>query len=150
MRRDGTTLLEVLFVCAGMLVMLLPILVMLGQGMSGAKISADEFQAALLLSEMSDQVALLRQDELPEEPGLVDLRAEGLHRLRTDRDGSWLELSPLPASFEIRELEIDPPGAGAAAPRAVRVRIGYRRPRGTLKIVESLTLIHPTLARSTP
>jgi hypothetical protein len=127
--------------------MLLPILVMLSHGRTEAKISADEFQAALLLSEMADQVALIRQDELPAADGTHDLRAAGVHVLRADRSGSWLELSPLPASFEVRELVLEP--APASSPRGIRMRVGYRRPRGALKFVESMTLVHPALARAT-
>lgn len=147
MKRSGTTLLEVLFVSVGMLVMLFPVLMVMSAGMSEAKVSADEFQAALLLGEMGDQVALIRRHELPEEDGILDLREAGRHTLRADRAGAWLELSPLPASFEIRELSLEA-GETAADPRRVRMRVGYRRPRGTLKIVESMVLVHPAHAGS--
>lgn len=143
MRRSAFTLMELGLVAGLLGLIMTPVMLMMSRGSQEAKTSRDEFLAALFLSELSDQVAVLGYAELPAAGAPVDLKATGVHRLRQDRPASSLYLSVLPDSFQARTIRVDEPAGGTIPSRRVTMRIEYLRAGGKVQSLEVVTLVYP-------
>jgi prepilin-type N-terminal cleavage/methylation domain-containing protein len=131
MTRRGFSLVETMVVVALLGIVTGGAALVMSHASAGARASADEFCAALYLSELADQAAVLRFDDL--EPGTHDLKSGGAHRLAPVATAT-VHLAPMGAFFESRTL-----GVTALSPRCKRLRVAitYRRPGGAARTVSA-------------
>jgi hypothetical protein len=140
MRREGTSFVEILFSGLILLVVVLALSGLLSQASGDARASVHEFQGALLLTEVADQVASMPFEDMPRFPVRISLSGADPVRIDPARASTTLVLSPMGPGFVSRSLALAPMEGGEAALLEVRVAATYRRSPGSEHRMEMVTV----------
>jgi len=151
---SGFSFIEILLVLTIVSLVTIPIALIMRHASREARASIDEFYAALYLSELSDQLATLAPQDLPEPGTTIDLLQAGSRQLIDGNPRSTVIVSGMRSSFESRRLVIEPTdsgGAGTSGDRFLkmyRIDMVYQRPGGKSHEVSTTGFTSRALSKS--